>query len=168
MACFTETRCNGSYPALRTSTVLISFLIIPLIVEPRRIELRTVPCKRTVIPFNYSPAGRRGVEPLLTDPKSVVLPLHHLPLLRSPPRLRSSYCRFRACRVADYTNGEWMVRDLNPQPPACKAGTLPIELTILKTMLPSIFVHNNTRGNADVQGSNATKLRNAQGTICGI
>jgi hypothetical protein len=27
-------------------------------------------------------------------------------------------------------------------------------------MLPSVFVHNNTRGNANIQGSNTTPHRN--------
>lgn len=55
--------------------------------------------------------------------------------------MRLLYCRLLFCfGAADIfpqgrnLSAPWMVRDLNPQPPACKAGTLPIELTILAGM----------------------------------
>lgn len=65
-----------------------------MLYESKSLELGIVNSLARTAKINYNPrgrlprgftrknTGRRGFEPRLTDPESVVLPLHHLPFLR--------------------------------------------------------------------------------------
>lgn len=61
--------------------------------------------------------------------------LRTCPVSSGPPRRSHSPSCQVGCRLADSLSrsrplpeGEWTRRDLNPRPPACKAGALPAEL----------------------------------------